>query len=899
MLQSGLRQIKEEDEALQSDRRRWVRRIDQWLQDAEQWMRRQERGIAPFDFAGWSAEEAEAHPDQGLDPEAVDEVMFSVAMDLPDMLRGAEAVPEVPKSSLLSPRRGQFAAQEPAERPTFMAVSPVDHDDQGFFCGANVEGCPPKVGTTKMASPKAPTSASPCASASLGLGVASASARFGSSLSSKQGVTNMLLVPKQTWSLPTEEQTMHWTTTPDMIRLESTDSFPGDQFDECCGKWSGDFFEESTQSKMGSRASCAESWPGLRQSEKMWAEMVTMVLNAAQKELRSLHKVWVQSDMFVMKSANAAHAHIKKNLHNQRITVSPFKGSMRRRSGSIAPKPKSMERHNGRDCIIMNPTSPKRLLWVFTGMALMLHDLVVLPLSVFDMEESQFQLVMQYFGHCYWTLDIGCSFITGVNTAGELSLDPVVIAKIYARTWLAFDCFVTFPPLIMFFFGWDSGSSSSIGAIRYVRMLRFLRLVRLAKFEHLLGEAMEFINSSAAVLTFGIVKLMIYLMLCSHFNACIWYFIGNRSDGWADPVGGHVAGRDAMYKYFCAVHWALTQFQGTSEIVPGTTLSERAYAAIFLLMALMILASFVSSLTNMMMQLQSLKDERNRTQRSIRSYLYHHKISTQLSMRVKNYVEWKLQMMGSQAHDEDVLRILPSKLVLKLHHEVRGPQITVCRFFENLDGQSPQILRRLCHETLQVQWEAPGEQIFCPSDDANRMHFITSGHLRYTYMPLGVPFGREQCSTMMGLLSGEEDDPPKRSSVEMRRRGYAPANFNDVFKGCWLCEAVLWVDWSHTGTLVAVTDASLIVLEHKDFARLIASSPPAHGFAVLYARQFVANLNRFGKTFHDFIEQGGIVDFDKILQKWWTPWEKRLCGDPSRSGSELAPDGFAASTAVL
>lgn len=631
---------------------------------------------------------------------------------------------------------------------------------------------------------------------------------------------------------------------------------------------------DSTVSWMGhSHQDVTEfSFRQLAPVQARWEELVLTALHAAKKELRSLRPCWIQREQFLQKAFNSQKGNSgglsvlqtssARELNGSRLTKNSTRarGSMAvaqnllsaldRSAHSIEEKARWNWRHFNP---IMNPTSPKRLGWVFVGMGLMLYDLVAFPMTVFEPPETKFSMFMKYFSQIYWTFDILVSFCTGVNINGDLVMTPMKIAQVYAKTWLTFDVLVTFPLWIIIFMGWDGEGAESMKSVRYVRMLRFLRLMRLAKLEHLLGEALALVNSSMVILSFGIVKLMVYLMLLNHFNACVWYGIGSRKDGWADKNGKHVAGRGLGYKYFCAVHWSLTQFQGTSEVVPGTTLPERIYAACFLLFALMILASFVSSLTNMMMQLQSLKDEKNRQQRAIRSYLSTHKISMALSMRVKKYVDWKLQMLSSQKSNADVLAILPKALVVELLYEVRGPVISQNLFFKGLDETFSRTFRRICHEAVTLIWQAPMELIFTAVDEAAVMYFITHGVLRYRVVKIRKgSVSKQNTSTSQHENSVDVDEDLDNGS-----------NTHEVMKGTCMCEAVLWVDWDHCGELKTVTDCAVLSLDSRMFANVIQTNPPAHASSVLYARKFLASLNKFGKVYTDILPEGGIVSMER------------------------------------
>merc|ERR1719335_1113901 len=99
----------------------------------------------------------------------------------------------------------------------------------------------------------------------------------------------------------------------------------------------------------------------------------------------------------------------------------------------------------------------------------------------------------------------------------------------------------------------------------------------------------------------------------------------------------------------------------------------------------------------MMMQLQALHAERNFQQRAVRSFLSSNKISTPLSVRVKKYVEWKHKLQSKTEHDEEVVRLLPTQLLMDLQSEVRAPTLESHDFFVCFTKIYPRLTRRVCH----------------------------------------------------------------------------------------------------------------------------------------------------------------------------------------------------------
>jgi len=432
---------------------------------------------------------------------------------------------------------------------------------------------------------------------------------------------------------------------------------------------------------------------------------------------------------------------------------------------------------------------------------------------------------MQWASQIFWTLDMVLSFFTGYYVGTVLEMRPSKVCANYIKSWFVIDAAITLPlwlPLML-----DDGVVSAkagqgLKTAKYIKMLRLLRLARLVKFMHVLGETLDLINSPSVLLLLGIMKLMFFLFLLNHLLACLWFLIGTRSSSaWVALQG--VEHRDLFYQYLSSIHWSLTQFQGTSDIVPGQTLLERVFAVATIQMALIVFSGFVSTMTNQMMQLQSLHSRRTLEQRVVRGYLSNHSISTTLSCRIKKYIEWKQRLDKRQEHDTEIVKLLPGQLMRDLDEEVRAPLLGCYVFFRLLRPCYPGIVRRICHEALAPLTPTPGERIFTPHDPCSKMYFIDKGRLVYR-------------QDLRHLLSKE------------RHREHM------VLSSQYLSEGVLWTNWEHCGELIGIEDAALLTLEAPKFAEIMRSHPAAHGSAVYFARRFIAALNRFGKRYHDLID---------------------------------------------
>merc|ERR1712032_830881 len=95
---------------------------------------------------------------------------------------------------------------------------------------------------------------------------------------------------------------------------------------------------------------------------------------------------------------------------------------------------------------------------------------------------------------------------------------------------------------------------------------------------------------------------------------------------------------DPAYQYLCSMHWAISQLQGSTDIVPGSSHGERVMAILTIAVSVGLLAKFVSALTNLTMQLHALSN-RYSLLLKISAYLNKHEIPGELRTRVKRCVE--------------------------------------------------------------------------------------------------------------------------------------------------------------------------------------------------------------------------------------------------------------------
>lgn len=493
--------------------------------------------------------------------------------------------------------------------------------------------------------------------------------------------------------------------------------------------------------------------------------------------------------------------------------------------------------------MVARPSSQRRLMWDFMGMALIGYDVIVIPLSSFDPPPNLFTHTMGWVCTIYWTIDIPCTLLVGYHTKGVLEMRPLQIASHYLRTWLAFDASVVSVDWMCAvaenWSGSDDLGNNRVGYLRFGRFgrfLRMLRLLRLLKVHGMITDIFERIHSEFVRIIFGIANILIFIILINHVLACGWYMVGTRSFEAGYPswvVTADLADRTTAYNYTTSVHWSLTQFTPASmEVVPKNTF-ERTYTVCTLLFAMVTFSSFVSSITNAMTRLRNLNSDSVEKATVLRQYLKENRIPGEVCNRIWAWLQYTEDTSKSRTHEKQVaiLPILPAVLQTELHRVIYKPLLDKHPWFARFARSNMDAMRGLYRCLVEVGLTF-GKELFHTGQHADRMWFVFSGNLRYLRdgEVVAQSWEVEQCAELVKRSSSYFDHSDSQTPVT-------------VGPGQWASEHPLWIQWNHVGQLVGMSHCELFAVEAQKFQDLMQYE--LHGIwqAAKYARAFYSFLN--------------------------------------------------------
>ena len=172
---------------------------------------------------------------------------------------------------------------------------------------------------------------------------------------------------------------------------------------------------------------------------------------------------------------------------------------------------------------MLHPAGVLRTTWNIMVAICLIHDLVVIPLYVFDIPDSSLLVALEWFTQLFWNIDIAMTVRTGYYYKGLLIMDPKKVIRNYVRTWLVLD--VTLVSLdwgfvLLELSGVQVNSVAQLS--RTIRFLRFLRLVRILRWVKLrrMAEMFQELVQSQAASTLGSTKISVHFFhSCSYVAA--------------------------------------------------------------------------------------------------------------------------------------------------------------------------------------------------------------------------------------------------------------------------------------------------------------------------------------------------------------------------------------------
>lgn len=456
----------------------------------------------------------------------------------------------------------------------------------------------------------------------------------------------------------------------------------------------------------------------------------------------------------------------------------------------------------------LSPTSPVCVFWDSAFALVITYDFVVLPVHIcFDIGEDAFLTLAAWFTRMFWTISIPLNFVTGyVTTDGMVEHRLGRIFYNYLASWGIFDVLVVVSDWmeIVLEGTWSVSVAKGLRIVRIVRALKFLKVLRLPTE---LAKIKTRAYFEQAGLSIKVAKIFLAFFGLLHLIACVWFAVGNRSDGWVTRY--HYMGDGVRVQYAVSMHWTISQIIGNCDIYPMGA-RERWYTVLVLLLCLFVSTCFTSEVTASLTRLSVISGHQSRQFSILRQYLNYNKISSGLSGRVLMSAKFRFAQRAKDlpACEVELLQIISDPMLAEINYEVNAPVLTQHLFFHRYNAECPIAMHKICHSCLSNLTLSVGDVLFTEGERSQtnpKMYFIVAGSSQY-------------------YQSGTE-------SPEIISKG-------------WICEMALWVAWRHRGTMRASSFATFAALNALEFQQIACEFRDPIFYPALYAARVLAVLNR-------------------------------------------------------
>eukprot|EP00931_Biecheleriopsis_adriatica_P101472 TRINITY_DN76603_c0_g1_i1.p1 TRINITY_DN76603_c0_g1~~TRINITY_DN76603_c0_g1_i1.p1 ORF type:complete len:1256 (+),score=210.69 TRINITY_DN76603_c0_g1_i1:504-3770(+) len=473
------------------------------------------------------------------------------------------------------------------------------------------------------------------------------------------------------------------------------------------------------------------------------------------------------------------------------------------------------------DNLFFRPDSLPRVVWACFGFLLCLWDSVNIPIVVaWEMSDSGWRLAFGLIATVYWTIDLLLGFFTGFYQKGLLVMTKSRACKRYATTWFSFDFLViSIDYMVLMLSSEEDVNLESARLVRSIRLIRIIRLIRLVKLNYLVSlmeDAFGLGNSQAVELCVAVIKVLMIILLASHFLSCFWYFVGRSSvtewgetQSWllfyemACPDRLQTCTNEMGEQYLAALHWVLGQFTPAPMKIHAMNKYERIYNIAVILFALLVMGSCVSKMSATIQQVLRLNADAHLKRRKVNHFLKVNNTGTELSLRILRFVDHGLQRKGGVAIDDSLI----SKALLKeLHTNQRSPLLKTHSLFILIFEAYPKVLDDICGVMVLTVREK-NDVIFVHGSIAAHMSVVGAGQ----YV-LHDARGREE---------------------------HFRVHTSNTYS-----ELSLFVEFLHTDSLTCLNYVDVFTLTGKDLAHSATRFPGCGG--LLY--QYAGNLLNLLKT---------------------------------------------------
>uniref|UniRef100_A0A674NPR4 Cyclic nucleotide gated channel subunit alpha 2 n=2 Tax=Takifugu rubripes TaxID=31033 RepID=A0A674NPR4_TAKRU len=391
-------------------------------------------------------------------------------------------------------------------------------------------------------------------------------------------------------------------------------------------------------------------------------------------------------------------------------------------TGSEADDKDGPSRYTKKRCkaTVVSPSDDTYYYWLMVIGAAVLYNWTLLVVrACFDELQRRnvfMWLVLDYFCDGIYILDIVVHLHTGFLEQGLMVKDFKRLRQKYAGTLLCKLDICSILPTDLFYL--------TIG-ISYTPLLRFNRLLRLYRLFELFERTETRTGFPNA---FRIWKLVLYILVIIHWNACVYYsfskFLGLGSDSWVYPNASDPMSASLRQSYIYCLYWSTLTLTTIGETPPPVRDEEFLFMIFDFLVGVLIFASIVGNIGAMISNMNATRATFQNRVDILKHYMQFRHVSKGLEQRVIHWLDY-IWTNQKTVDEQEVFRSLPTKLRAEIAINVHLDTLKKVWIFQDWEAG---LLVELVLK-LQLQVFSPGDYICRKGDVGKEMYIIKDGKL--------------------------------------------------------------------------------------------------------------------------------------------------------------------------
>ncbi|XP_029917510.1 cyclic nucleotide-gated cation channel-like [Myripristis murdjan] len=372
-------------------------------------------------------------------------------------------------------------------------------------------------------------------------------------------------------------------------------------------------------------------------------------------------------------------------------------------------------------------------------------------------------LVLDYLCDGVYILDMAVRLRTGFLDQGLMVKDVRCLRETYFRTLQCKLDICSILPTDLLYLTLGTG---------YTPLLRFNRLLRLTR----LFEFFERTETRTGYPNaFRICKLVLYILVIIHWNACGYYsfskVLGLGSDSWVYPNASDPEFSTLTRSYIYCLYWSTLTLTTIGETPPPVRDEEYLFLVFDFLVGVLIFASIVGNVGAMISNMNATRAAFQSRVDSLKHYMHFRHVSKELEQRVISWFDY-LWSNQKAIDEQEVLKSLPSKLRAEIAINVHLDTLKKVRIFQDCEAG---LLVELVLK-LRPQVFSPGDYICRKGDVGKEMYIIKDGRLavvgedgasQLAVLTAGSCFGEISILNISGSKMGN------RRTANIRSLGYS------------------------------------------------------------------------------------------------------------------------------